>query len=313
MSGEITDIKYFLPKNKVDIKKLCKKYNWPYNKTLSATGIKYRYESNKKQTALDLALSACKKLKINNNVDAIIYVTQSPEYLLPTTACIIQDKLNLRKDILAFDINQGCSGFVYGLFTSFSFLKYKEIKNVLLICSDTYSKYIKKGDRSCETIFSDAASAIIIKKNPNKKSFFSFGTNGSGSKNLIVKNSGSNFKKNLKPEIFMDGQKVFLFTMSNIPKFITDLLKKNKTNINEIKYFVFHQASKMVIDNLIRRMDLPKNKVFCNYDKIGNTVSSSIPIALSELLIKNKIKKGDKLLLCGFGVGYSLAAAIIQY
>lgn len=313
MSVEITDIKYSLPTKKINIKKLCKKYNWPYKKTLSATGIKYRYESKKNETALSLALSACKKLKLNKNIDALIYVTQSPEYLLPTTACIIQDKLNLRKDILALDINQGCSGFVYGLFTGYSFLKQKEINNVLLVCGDTYTKYIHKGDRSCETIFSDAASAVILKKNSKKKCFFKFGTDGSGYKNLIVENSASNYKKNLRPKIFMDGKKVFMFTMTNIPNFVLDLLKKSKTSINEVKYFIFHQASKMVVDNLVRKMNLPKNKVFCNYEKIGNTVSSTIPIALSDLLKKKKIKKGDKLLLCGFGVGYSMAASIIEY
>ena len=111
----------------------------------------------------------------------------------------------------------------------------------------------------------------------------------------------------------MDGKNVFMFTMTNIPNFVTDLLLKSKTSINEIKYFVFHQASKMVIDNLVRKMNLPKKKVFCNYEKIGNTVSSTIPIALFDLLRNKKIKKGDKLLLCGFGVGYSMAGAIIEY
>ena len=313
MSGEITDIKFYLPKKKINTKNICKKYKWPYEKTLLATGIKYRYETKKNETALQLALSACKFLKSKNQIDALIYVTQSPEYLLPTTACIIQNKLNLRKDIIAFDINQGCSGFVQGLFTGYSFLKQKEIKNVLLICSDTYTKYIKKGDRSCETIFSDAASAIVLKKNLNKKNIFKFGTDGSGTKNLIVANSATNYKPNVKPNIFMDGMNVFMFTMTNIPNFVTDLLLKSKTSINEIKYFVFHQASKMVIDNLIRKMNLPKKKVYCNYEKIGNTVSSTIPIALFDLLKDKKIKKGDKLLLCGFGVGYSMAAAIIEY
>ncbi len=169
---------------------------------------------------------------------------------------------------MAFDINQGCSGFVYGLFTGYSFLKQKGINNVLLICSDTYTKYIQKGDRTCETIFSDAASAMVLKRNPQKKNIFKFGTNGSGSKNLIVENSATNYKENLKPKIFMDGQKVFMFTMTNIPNFVSDLLLKNKTNMNEIKYFVFHQASKVVIDNLIRKMNLPKKKYFVIIKKL---------------------------------------------
>ena len=314
MTAEITGIEYFLPKKKIDLKKLCKKNNWPYKKVIKATGIKYTHQSSKNETALDLAVSACKKLKFDNkSIDALIYVTQSPEYSLPTTACIMQNKLNLRNNILAFDINQGCSGFVYGFFTAHSFLKQKGINKALLICSDTYTKYIKQGDRSCETIFSDGASATIIEKNSKKKNFFAFGTDGSGFKNLIVENSASNIKINQKPKIFMDGKQVFLFTMSNIPNIVLDLLKKNKMTLNSVKYFVFHQASKTVIDNLVRKLNLPKKKVFCNYEKIGNTVSSTIPIALRELLKGKKIKKGDKLLLCGFGVGYSMAAAIIEY
>jgi|MGYP005995936683 3-oxoacyl-[acyl-carrier-protein] synthase-3 len=313
MSGEITDINYHLPKQKISIKDLCKKYKWPYEKIVSATGIRFKYTASKKDSAFNLAILACKKIKIKKDIDALIYVTQSPEYILPTTACLLQDKLKLKKNILAFDINQGCSGFVYALFTSFSFLKQKGINNVLIVCSDTYTKYVKKGDRSCETIFSDGASATIIKKNPNKKYSFNFGTDGSGSKNLIVKNSGANNNFKNKPELFMDGKSVFLFTMSNIPKFITNILNENKVKINEIKYFVFHQASKTVIDNLTRKLNLPKKKVYCNYEKFGNTVSSTIPIALFDLIKKKKIKKGDKILLCGFGVGYSVAGGIIEY
>ncbi len=313
MSGEITEINYHLPKNKISIQKLCKKYNWPYKKIVSATGIKFKFSSSKKDTALDLAILACKKIKTKKDIDALIYVTQSPEYNLPTTACVLQDKLKLGKDILAFDINQGCSGFVYALFTSFSFLKQKGIRKVLIVCSDTYTKYVKAGDRSCETIFSDGASAVIVEKNPFKKYTFKFGTDGSGSKNLIVKNSGSNFKLNRIPELFMDGKNVFLFTMNNIPKFVIDILNTNKCKINEIKYFVFHQASKTVIENLIRKLNLPKKKVFCNYEKFGNTVSSTIPIVLFDLVKNKKIKKGDKILLCGFGVGYSVAGGIIEY
>ncbi len=313
MSGEITEINYHLPKEKISIKKLCKKYNWPYKKIVSATGIKFKFQSSKKETALNLAVSACKKIKMRKNIDALIYVTQSPEYNLPTTACLLQNKLKLNKDILAFDINQGCSGFVYALFVSFSFLKQKAIKKVLIVCSDTYTKYVKKGDRSCETIFSDGASAILVEKNLFKKYNFKFGTDGSGSKNLIVKNSGTNFKLNNIPELFMDGKKVFLFTINNIPKFIINILNTNKLKINEIKYFIFHQASRTVIENLTRKLDLPKNKVFCNYEKFGNTVSSTIPIVLFDLIKKKKIKKGDKILICGFGVGYSVAGGIIEY
>ena len=314
MSVKISDIQYKLPKNKISIKKICRRNNWNYKKTVATTGIKFIYLSNKTETALSLAIKSCNKLKLDkSSIDGLIYVTQSPEYILPSTSCILQNKLKLKKDIIAFDINQGCSGFVQALFVAMSFLKTNKFRKILLICSDTYTKYIKKDNKSCQTIFSDCASSMIIGKQTFKKTSFIFGTDGSGSNNLIVKNSGSNYKKGLDPEIFMDGKKVLLFTMSNVPNFIEKILKKNNLRISDIKYFLFHQASKIVLDNLIRIMKLSKNKVYCNYEKIGNTVSSTIPVIMHDLIKNKKIKKGDKIIICGFGVGYSIAAGLLEF
>jgi 3-oxoacyl-[acyl-carrier-protein] synthase-3 len=313
MSGKISQIKLQLPKNKISIKNLCKKNNWNYEKIIEKTGIKNVYHSTNNESALNLAVKAGAKItRKNKNIDVLIYVTQSPEYHLPTNACIIQNKLGLKKNIISFDINQGCSGFIYGLFTAQQLLLKKSINKVLLICSDTYTKNIKSINKSCLTIFSDGATATLIKKNNKKSSEYIFYTDGSGADDLKLNFSGNQFQKNKKPELFMDGRKVLSFTMSVVPNIIIQTLKKNKITYKNLKYVIFHQASKIVIENLVRKLNIPMNKVFINYNKFGNTVSSTIPICLYELMKKNKIKKGDQILICGFGVGLSVGSTIIK-
>ena len=289
MSGKISQIKLQLPKNKISIKNLCKKNNWNYEEIIEKTGIKNVYHSTNNESALNLAVKAGAKITKNNkNIDVLIYVTQSPEYHLPTNACIIQNKLGLKKNIICFDINQGCSGFIYGLFTAQQLLLKKSINKVLLICSDTYTKNIKSINKSCLTIFSDGATATLIKKNNKKSSEYIFYTDGSGADDLKLNFSGNQFQKNKKPELFMDGRKVLSFTLSVVPNIINQTLKKNKITYKNLKYVIFHQASKIVIENLVRKLNIPMNKVFINYNKFGNTVSSTIPICLYELMKKKK-------------------------
>lgn len=313
MYPKILDISYFLPK-KINLKK--KYNNYHFKKILDKTGIKNVYESNSNQTALDLAIKSSKKLinKYRYKIDCIIYITQSPEYNLPSGTCIIQNRLGLKKNIQGYDINQGCSGYIYGLNLANSLILSKQCNNILLICSDTYRKYILDKKNSCYPIFSDGASSTIISKNSKRKTFidFEFGTDGSGYSDLIVRNSGSHYNKK-KPEIFMDGKKVLMFTMSNIPSLVEKILKKNSLNKDEIKYYIFHQASKIVLENLKKKLNLPDNKIYFDLKNLGNTVSSTIPINLNKLIKTNKLKKGDKILMAGFGVGYSMGASILNW
>ena len=254
-----------------------------------------------------MSIKSCKKTLKNFDkmkIDCVIVVTQTAKKKLPSVSCIIQDKLNLRKDIIAFDIGLGCSGFVYGLSVINSLLNSNTAKTVLFICSDTYSKFLNIQNRTCRTVFSDAASSCIIeKKNSNENVEFSFLTDGSGSTDLIENDNN----------IEMKGSNIFHFTTKNIPNLFKNILVKNKLNKKNIDHFVFHQASKLVIDKLIEILELDKSKVFTNYDKIGNTVSSSIPIALQNLKKNNKLKKNKKVMLVGFGVGLSAAATIINW
>lgn len=314
MYPKITDIEFFLPR-KTSLKKKFKTERH-FNKIFEKTGIEYVSIANKNETALNLAIKSSKKVlkKNKKKIDCIIYVTQSPEYNLPSGSCILQDRLGLPKNIRAFDVNQGCSGFVYGLSLASSLIESNQSKNILLVCSDTYRKYIKNNENSCFPIFSDGASSTIISKSSKIKTFidFEFGTDGSGYSDLIVKNSGSYYNSD-NPEIFMDGKKVLMFTMSNIPNLVNKILKRNNLNKSQIKYFIFHQASKIVIENLKKKLNIKNEKVYQDLRNLGNTVSSTIPINIQKLVKNGKIKSGDKILIAGFGVGYSMGAAIINY
>ena len=304
----ISNLANQLGSNKLIISNLKKSHpHWNIKDVLKKTGIKKLYLSNENEDVLNLAVRSCKKTLTNFNkkkIDCVIVVTQTAKKKLPSVSCMIQDQLNLEKNIVAFDIGLGCSGFVYGLSVINSLLSSDTVKTVLLVCADTYSKFLDDHNRTCRTIFSDAASSCIVQKVNSKKNVkFSFLTDGSGATDLIENN------KNIE----MKGSNIFHFTTKNIPILFNDILKKNNLSKKNIDYFVFHQASKLVIDKLTEILELEENKVFKNYDKIGNTVSSSIPIALENLKKNNKIKKNQKIMLIGFGVGLSAAASIINW
>ena len=272
-----------------------KEYNssWDIENIYSKTGIKLRYISNENETALKLGLEAAKNLISKNKIrpseiDALIFVSQTPEYFLPATSCIIQEKLELPTTTLAFDINLGHSGFIYALHLLCGLIQSNSIKNAIIVCADTYTKYIRKNDRTNRPIFSDAGSASLISKSKKSKiGFFKLGTDGKGYKNLIVKNgaAASNFLGG--PELFMDGAKLYMFTMAKIPILVTEILNNAKLSISDIDMFVFHQASKIVLDGIQDNLGIKNKSFFRNLEEIGNTVSSTIPIAIHNLLKNN--------------------------
>ena len=318
--SKISDIQYYLPPKLLSNEDLVfDNPDWRMDDIEKKTGIKYRYICEDAQTSKDIALLACEKIFNSNvrrsDIDFLIVVTESPEYIAPAMSCDLQNSLGLKTSIASFDVNLGCSGFVYGLMIADSILCSNNYSNGLLVCVDTYSKYISSNDRTCRPLFSDAASATLITASKKKTvGPFVLGTDGSGYKDLMVKNSGT--IKNIDTErnlYFMNGSAVFMFTMRVVPKAVNDLLIKEKCNTEDIDLFVFHQASKLVIDNLKRLLKLPNEKVFENYQLVGNTVSSSIPIALSQAKSAKKIKKGSVVMLVGFGVGLSWGATIIRY
>ena len=305
---KIDNIQSQLGSHKINYKYLNKMYpDWNLNKVALKTGIKKLFIANEKEDVLNLSLRSCHKTLrgFNKNlIDCIIVVTQTAKNKLPSVSCMLQDKLKLKQNLIAFDIGLGCSGYIYALGTIKSLLSTNMASNVLLVCSDTYSKFTSKNNRTCRTVFSDAASSCIIRKAKGKNNIvFSFLSDGSGANDLIEKNNN----------IEMMGSNIFQFTTYNIPLMFNKILKQNNIKKHDIKKFVFHQASKIVLNRLKDDLKIEDKKFATNYDKIGNTVSSSIPILINELVKSKKIKKNDLIMLMGFGVGLSASACIIKW
>ncbi|MDC1450318.1 ketoacyl-ACP synthase III [Candidatus Thioglobus sp.] len=293
--------------------------DWRIEDIESKTGIKTRWIALKGTTAVDLACKACDKIfeKIDRNkVDTLLFVTQSPDYFLPSSSCIIQNRVSLKTTTKCFDINLGCSGFVYALSMAAAYIKSGFSDNVLIVCADTYSKYIDKNDRTNRPIFSDAGSAILITESDSKKvGPFEFGTDGSNYDKLIVKEGAAKscFIKNTNPTLHMDGAAVFMFTMSVVSKSISSFLNSQGVIKEKINMYIFHQASKVVLDNLQRVLKIPDDKMYKDIEGLGNTVSSSIPIALKDADINSLISHEELVLISGFGVGLSWGTCLITW
>jgi len=321
---ELSIIEYYLPEKKESSQDLLEENpSWEVDKIEQKTGIKNRFLSALGQTASDLGICAAKKIidSIDDAsiIDLLIFVSQSPDYYLPSSSCIIQSKLGLNKNILAFDLNSGCSGFVQALAVADGLLSAGMCKSGLIICSDTYTKYINKNDRISRPIFSDGAAAILVQHSKKKCLVsYDFGTDGSGFDKLIVKDGGARnpilrIPDSNKPTLEMSGSDVFLFAIREAPNSVHNLLRMNNLSIDEVDLFIFHQASKVVIDSLCEKLKINSEKVFNNYDQIGNTVSATIPIAIRDADNEKKLKRGDLLMVVGFGVGLSWGSALLRY
>ncbi|MES2330091.1 MAG: ketoacyl-ACP synthase III [Bacteroidota bacterium] len=324
MKAAISRIEYYLPlKTETAADLLHDNPDWRTEDIEKKTGIKKRYISASTETAVDMAVKAAVKLfateEEKNAIDCLILVTQSPDYVLPASACIVQEQLGLKKNCLGFDVNQGCSGFIVGLALAASLVESKTAGTVLLLCSETYTKYIDKHDRTSRPVFSDGASAILVTGSTEDNiGPFDFGTDGTGAANLIVKNSGARHESenndgNTAGHLFMNGSEVFMFTMDMVPKSVSALLSASGKSMGDIDLFIFHQASFLVLSNIQRRLQIPDNKIFNNIENIGNTVSATIPIALKQAADAGIAKKGHTIMLVGFGVGYSWGSCIIKY
>lgn len=296
---------------------------WSAKKILAKTGIKERHITEENETALDLAYEACEKLfskyQIDRSeVDYILYCTQSPDYNLPNNVSILHKRLNLKNDMASLEFNQGCSGYIYGLSLAKALITSNLASKVLLVTSDTYTKYIDNQDRANKTIFGDGATATLLTKNEIKKfGEFIFGTDGKGSCNLCVNNSGLSKNKltqeGFEDKLFMNGSEIFNFTLETVPTSIEKVLEKNNLKFEDIDYFIFHQANNFMLEHLREKLNIPKEKFPKFIEDTGNTVSSTIPFLINNLNEKHVLKEGDKLLLIGFGVGYSWGTTIIEY
>ncbi len=331
MSCKITAIRHFLPNNVLTNSELAEQFEgWDPKRAAKKIGIEQRHIAAEGETALDLGYEAASQLLENvdrSEIDFLLFCTQSPDYFLPTSACILQDRLGLRKDIGAMDFNLGCSGFVYGLSLAKGLIMSEAAEKVLLITSETYSKHLHDEDRANRSIFGDGAAATLIEKDttPGIKQFV-FGTDGSGYDKLIVRNGAFRNAWESKPEetrdefgnvnnpncLEMKGSDIFNFTIAEIPKMVQSTLEKNQLSMEEVDFFIFHQANAYMLKFLMKMCKIPKEKFYIGMEDKGNTVSATIPIALEECWEQGLIQKGDKIVLAGFGVGLSMAATIIE-
>ncbi len=309
--SKIVSSSYVLGNNKQNLLDICKENpDWNYEKLLKKTGILNRYVLGKKETPETLSIEAGKKCILDSGssyIDGIIYVTQSPSLPLPSRACIIQDALQISKNSFAFDVNQGCSGFIYALSLANSLIKNNDATRVMIICTDHYSKYITSYDRTSRPIFSDAAAAVIIEASDKSNiGPFVFKTDGSGAKHLTVHKNFENL------ELFMNGPEVLKFSLSLVPQATRELLDKASLTLDDIDLFIFHQASAVVLDKLQKKLAIDDQRWVKLIKDLGNTVSATIPIAINILNKDNKLKKNKNYLLMGFGVGLSVGGCIIS-
>lgn len=337
MNAYINGIAYYLPRNELTNADLSVLHpEWSIEKIAQKTGIHTRHIAAENELASDMAVQAINNLfqEISvekSSIDFLLFCTQSPDFLLPTTACILQDKVGLPKTCGALDFNLGCSGYIYGLSIAKGLVESGQAKNVLLVTAETYSKHIHPMDKSNKTIFGDAAAATLITSQPDKNQFVaflrstSFGTDGSGYDKLIIKNSGlrrQDFKMETQYDdegnflsnddfLYMDGKGIFNFTAFEVPPLIDRVLDANSLKREDIGMFIFHQANAYMLDFVRKRCQIPEEKFFVSMKDVGNTVSSTIPIALKRYIIENCPIEGTNLLLAGFGVGLSMGGMVI--
>lgn len=293
---------------------------WDSEKIISKIGVKKRFVAKIDEFVSDLSVRAINQLLTEfeidkSTIDYLIICTQSPDYILPTTACIVQNEVGLNKNCGAIDINQGCSGYIYGLSLADALICTGNFRNVLLVTAETYSKHIHKKDKGNISIFGDAASATLISNNGKYKiGKFSLGTDGAGHTNLIVKNGGTKFQKDDNPDnldnyLYMNGSEIFNFTAKNIPPLVKENLCINGfSDIDRLDLYIFHQANTFMLDFLRKRIGIAEEKFVIDMENYGNTVSSSIPLAFKSVFEKN----AQNIMLVGFGVGYSWGAVCIS-
>lgn len=309
MSVGIEAIEYYLPERFMTSGELASNFGFDLQFVEEKIGIRKIYIAGENEKTSDLAVAAIKKLfekrpDIKDKINVIAVCTQTPDYQLPHTSAVVHKKLGLGPDVACFDIGLGCSGFVYGLSVVKAFIEENEIEYGLLVTAETYSKIIDEKDKNTKPLFSDAAAATLIGREPYLAPLkFTFGTNGNRYDSLILRSPES---------LFMDGRGIFEFVATIVPEDLKRCLEINQLGINEIDYFVFHQASSFMINTLSKKLGVSNDKrIIKCIDRFGNTVSSSIPIAITTIF-DNCMSKDLKILISGFGVGLSWASTILS-
>lgn len=330
MTAFIKGLSYYLPQTIVTNEQIVSEFpEWTVEKITSKVGVNKRHVAAE-ETISDMAVKASERLfeqypEIKReDIDFVIVCTQSPDYFLPSTACLVQARLALSTNCGAFDIDLGCSGYEYGLAVAKGLITANIARNVLFITSEAYNKHLHPRDKGNRTIFGDAATASVISTDGFAEiGEFCLGTDGKGAEHLIVKTGGMkhpqplndvSFDENGNPvssdHLFMNGAKIFNFTLKVVPPMVKDVLAKSGLEKEDIDLFVFHQANMFMLEHLRKKLKIDESKFFINMENIGNTVSSTIPIALCDAMKEGKLH--GNILLAGFGVGLSWGATVLK-
>ncbi len=323
MNAVIKAIEYHLPEKVVTNDQIAEQYpQWQVPQIAEKTGINTRHIAAEGELASDLGFLAARKLFESGavapaDIDFILLCTQSPDYILPTTACLLQSRLGIPTTAGALDFNLGCSGFVYGLSLAKGLVETGQARNLLLIMAETYSKHINPEDRTVRLIFGDGAAATLIQPDDSPHAGigpFIFGTDGTGAANLIVRKGALRPDDPPKqtPYLYMNGPEIFVFTLNTIPKVVHNLLAVAGKSIADIDLFIFHQANAYMLEHLRKRLEIPTEKFFVEVRDVGNTVSATIPIAIKQAQQAGRLRSGQLAMLVGFGVGYSWCATLIR-
>jgi 3-oxoacyl-[acyl-carrier-protein] synthase-3 len=336
-AATISAIEYYLPSGRLTNEMLAAQFpEWSVQKIEEKTGIASRPIAAPDECVSDMAVAAAQKLFnskacLPEEIDFLLLCTQSPDYVLPTTACLVQDRLGIPTKCGALDFNLGCSGFVYGLGLAKGLIESGQARRVLLVTAEAYSKHIHPSDKSVRTLFGDAAAATLVIGHDNQGPAigpFVYGTDGSGYPNLIVPAGGvrrprsaetacavmdASGNRRAADNIFMNGVEIFNFTLAAVPNAVHALLERTGQTLADVDLFIFHQANSYMLEHLRRKLNVPSEHFFVALKDYGNTVSSTIPIALRNAFAQGVLRPGALVMLVGFGVGYSWGATLVRW
>lgn len=305
---------------------------WSVDKIGAKTGILGRHIVADDEYTSDLAMAAAKKLldetgTAAESIDYLILCTQTPDYYMPSTSLMVHRALGLRQDAGATDITLGCSGYVYGLGLAKGLIESGQADRVLLVTGDTYSRLLNPADKSVRTLFGDGATAsLVVKTDARGLGDFVYGSDGSGGEFLVVPNGGLRGGDQFPAaepaarglatngyDLYMNGPEVFNFSLRVAGEAIDRLLAKSGLQFDDIDTWVFHQANQFMLGHLRRKIGIPEDRFVIEIADVGNTVSSTIPIALDRRLESGQITPGSRSLLLGFGVGLSWGGTIVEW
>ncbi len=335
MKLTINDIAYQMGSNKLDYEGVLSRHpDWDAAQLEAMVGINDLFYVNKDETSLDLGYNACLKLfeeypELPDVIDGLIFCTVTADHMVPQNSFILHNRLKLRKEIFALDLGMACSGFVYSLAVAHGLIHSGICKNILIITAETYSKFVNDNDRSVRTVFSDGAAVTWVSGSESSSGLLDidYGAMGSAhdaawipagqcrvpySLETAVEKTDQDGSTRSLEQIYMDGRRLFPLVSALVPKQIQTLLDRNRLDISDIDLFIFHQASKITLDFLESRLKIPAEKHFRNLAAVGNTSSSTIPIAIKDAMDSDRLNTGDKIVISGFGAGFSWGSAILE-